>query len=95
MLKQLLVSSASAAQDGSRPHGCTEEYNLNVIIYTKTYYLILIDHSNLWGCGIKPGVWTFRWKILRILSDTKSAIILVAHAEGILFLIESQVSLIG
>ena len=37
MQKQLLVSSASAAQNGLRPHGFTEEYNLNLIIYIKTH----------------------------------------------------------
>ena len=42
MLKQLLVSSASAAQDGSRPHGCSEEYNINVIIYITNIYLIYL-----------------------------------------------------
>ena len=37
MQKQLLVSSASAAQNGLRPHRFTEEYNLNLIIYIKTH----------------------------------------------------------
>ena len=42
MLKQLLVSSASAAQDGLRPRGCTAEYNINVIIYVTNIYLIYL-----------------------------------------------------
>ena len=48
MLKQLLVSSASAAQDGLRPHGCTEEYNINVIIILLNKHILnILDHSNL------------------------------------------------
>ena len=60
----------------------------------KNIYLILIDHSDLWVWRINPGVWTFRWKILCILSDSKSTIILAVHTEAILFLLEFQVSLI-
>ena len=56
---------------------------------------MLIDHSNLWVCEINPGVWTFRWKILHILSDNKSAIILAVHTEGILFLLSFKFRWLG